>query len=269
MRNTIRLALIAILTVFAVFASACSEGQDQQASSDGNATGNTVIGVIDDSIEPVSLTNQTGDAVTSIQVKSSWSDGYDFILEQSGELASGETATLYFPVEEIFAAAETNTSSSNTTGSTSSSSASSEVSDIVLSDLADVKISLNTGKSYEMHQINLGDMSDATLNLDTDNNMLYLVYVSKATGEEVNTLESEIAYQEQVKAEKAAKKAAEKKAKEEKAAKEEAARQKKIQEAAAAKKAQSASSTNEGSNSGSGSSQSNGEDACVSDLILN
>lgn len=267
MKKTLRLALIAVLTVFAVFASACSGEQDQQASSNENATGNTVIGVIDDSIEPVSLTNQTGDAVTSIQVKSSWSDGYDFTLEQSGELANGETATLYFPVEEIFAASEANNSSSNTTGSASSSSASSEASDIVLSDLADVKISLNTGKSYEMHQINLGDMSDATLNFDTENNMLYFVYVSKATDVEVNTLEAEIALQEQAKAEKAAKKAAEKKAKEEKAAKEEAARQKKIQEAAAAKKAQSASSTNGGSNSGS--SNSDGEDACVSDLILN
>lgn len=219
----------------------------------------------------IAVTNNTGQDITSIAIKSTSDKNYPSVLSQEESLANEKPAELHAANFQS----------------------------------ADIKVTCGNDTVYELHNINLADVKDATIALD--GNVPYLAYTSIESGKSVSSLDDEKAYikaqeeaakkaEEEAAAKKAeeeaAKKAAAEKAAKEKAAKEKAAKEKAAKKAAAAEKAKSSSksssssskssksnsgsnssgskSSNSSSQSGSSSSGSNGggED-CVDDLVLN
>lgn len=219
----------------------------------------------------IAVTNNTGQDITSIAVKSADDKNYPNALSQEESLANEKSAELHAAHLEC----------------------------------ADVKVTCANNAVYELHNINLADAKDATIALEGD--VPYLSYTSVQSSKAVSSLEAEKAYikaqeeaakkaEEEAAAKKAeeeaAKKAAEEKAAQEKAAKEKAAKkaaaQAKSSSSSSSKSSASASPKSSKSNSGSshsGSSSSNssgsshsgsnssssssGEEDCVDDLVLN
>lgn len=247
-----------------------------------------VIGVESESVAPVTITNETGQGVSAVEAKLTGTETYDSALEQSEDLADGAQALLYCPVEELKAAADDG-----------------QLNDVVLDDAVDLRFTLASGSSYEIHQLNVADLSDVRVCYDEAENMVYLIYTSVGSGNEVNTLEIEKNYLQQLEqqkaeeearlaaereaeekaaaeraaAEQAAREEAERKAAEEEAARqaaeEEAARQAEEEaarqaeaEAAARAERENRKSMSSGSSSSSSNSSGAGEDACVDDIIL-
>lgn len=241
------------------------------------------IGVESESVVPVTIANETGQGISVVEVKLTGAEAYGAALEQGEDLADGSQALLYCPVEELVAAADAG-----------------QQSDVVLDDAVDLRFTLASGSSYEIHQLNVADLSDVRVCYDGAENMVYLIYTSIGSGDEVNTLEIEKNYLQQLeqqKAEEEARLAAEREAEEKaaaeraaaeqaaaeqaaaeqaareeaerRAAEEEAARQAEAEaEAAAQAEREKRKSKSSGSSSRSSSSSSAGEDACVDDIIL-
>lgn len=228
------------------------------------------IGTASQDAVKISAKNETGQAITAVAVKSSFAEDFSDALEQSGDWQSDATAELYLDPAIVEVSSEKTVEGENATVT--------EEQDVILEPRTDIQITTADGMTYELHQLNIEDIKDATVKLEGDT--AYLVYTSIATGEEVDTLEAEQAYQDQQKAAEEAERAA--------------AQQEQQQ---AAEDAQAASSAAKSSNSGSNassdssnkstsssapkstpsstssdnssSSASSGEDACVDDLVLN
>lgn len=218
-------------------------------------------------------TNKTGQAITAVAIKAESEQSFGANLEQKNDWDNDKIADIHF-----------NELESTPDGAEQSE----DNSDVVLSNLQTLRIETADGMTYEMHQLNLSDIKDATILLDGD--IAYMKYISVANNEEVNTLEAEKAYREEIAAKAAAEKAAAEQAAAEKAAAEKEAAEKAASEQAAAKQSESKEGskssgstasnsgsaakqpTNNSSNSSSGSnsgSSSSGEDACVDDLVFN
>lgn len=259
------LALMCLCALCAIGLTACSQEQ--------------TIGDKSDDAVSFALTNETGEDIESVAVKNYASTSYGAALTQEEALANGDTATLYCVEPE---AAESNEGDTDD-----------DAPAVALNALTDVQVTMTSGMVYELHQLNLTDIKDATIKLEGE--LAYLSYTSNETGEAVDTLDAEQAYQQQVKEAAAAKAAAEAKAKEEaekKAAAEKAAKEKAAKEKAAASSQKSSSASSSSSNSSSSSKSSSSsssssssnksssssssssgnsssEDACVDDLLLN
>lgn len=231
-----------------------------------------VIGVQSDEVSPLTVENKTGQGISSIQVKSTGDEGYSFTLQQEGDFPDGEKALLYYP------------------------------SDMASRGAVDMRVSLASGASYEIHELDMAAMEDVAICFSEADQMVYLEYTVPGTDEQKSTLDSEKAYLaavEQAKQEEEARLAAEREAAEKaeaeriaaeqaaaeqaaaeqaaaeqaareeaerKAAEEEAARQAEAEAQAAAERERREASKSSGSSS---SSSSSGEDQCVDDIILN
>lgn len=216
------------------------------------------IGTNSNDAVKISAKNETGQSITSLALVSPITQEASEPLEQDGDWDNGSTAELYLDQTIVEIATAGTVEGENGTAE--------EESDIVLEPLMTIQFTTADGMTYTLHQLNLEDIKDATVKIE--DGTAYLVYTSIATGEEVNTLESELAYQAELKA---AEEAAQKQAAEQQAAKEKAEQQAKANankssSTASSKKSSSSSSSSGGSSSGSASG---GEDVCVDDLVLN
>lgn len=208
----------------------------------------------------IAITNNTGQDITAIAIKSTDDKNYPDALSQEESLANEKSADLH----------AANLKS------------------------ADIKVTCADNTAYELHNINLADVKDATIALEGE--VPYLSYTSIQDGKAASSLEAEKAYikaQEEA-AKKAEEEAAAKKAQEEaakKAAEEKAAQEKAAKKAAAQAKtssssssksssssskssstsagSSSSSSSSSGSSSSGSNSSSSGEEDCVDDLVLN
>lgn len=251
----------ALVSVFLLAFSGCSQ--------------TLTIGSDTDGAVKIDAKNETGQAITAVAAKSSLAQEFSEALEQQGDWANDTSATLYLDPTIIEVSSEAAAEGQNGTVT--------EESDVVLEPRMDIQITTADGMTYELHQLNASDIKDATFKID--NGTAYLIYTSIATGQEVNTLEAELAYQEQVKAAAEAAAAAEQaKADAEKAANDTTSDTTKKSDSSSNKSSSSSNSSSSGSgssktsgssdsssggsSSGSGSASS-GEDVCVDDLILN
>jgi hypothetical protein len=261
-RNRFLVAAAALLLclVACFTATGCSSSALQIGSTSDSST--------------ISATNKTGQSITAVAIKSSSNEAYDSALEQDSDWENDAVAEIHFSEPESEASA---TSEDDT--------------DLILNNLQSISFTTADGMTYELHQLNLSDIQDASLYLEDQ--IAYLEYTSVSTGEEVNTLDAEKAYQEQVAAEAAEKAAAEEQAAAEQAAAEKAAKTQASetssgnsstastannQSSSSAKSSTSSSnssnsssksSSSSSSSKGSSSSSSSSEDVCVDDLVFN
>lgn len=234
------------------------------------------IGSNSDGAVKIDAKNETGQAITALAVKNSFAQDFTDALEQQGDWANDAPATLYIDPAIIEVSSEETVEGQNGTAT--------KESDVMIAPRMDIQITTADGMTYELHQLNASDIKDATLKIE--NGTAYLVYTSIASGQEVNTLEAELAYQEQARAAAEAEAAAQQaKADAEKAANDASADNKKQSSSSSKSSGTSGSSSSgsstgsskaSGSSSGSSSSgstgsgsASDGEDVCVDDIILN
>ena len=243
-----RKSAVALLAVFAVALCALVCSGCTQAFTIGTNSNDAVN---------ISAKNETGQAITSVALVSPITQEATDSLEQDGDWDNDAAAQLYIDQTVIEIATSGTVEGDNGTAE--------ESSDIVLEPRTTIQFTTADGMTYALHQLNLEDIKDATVKIE--DGTAYLVYTSIATGEEVNTLEAELAYQAELKA---AEEAAQKQAAEEQAAKEKADQQAKTN----TNKSSSSSSAKKSSGSSSSGSKSSGtasggEDVCVDDLVLN
>lgn len=234
------------------------------------------IGTNSDGAVKIDAKNETGQAITALAVKNSFAKDFTDALEQQGDWANDASATLYIDPTIIEVSSEETVEGQNGMAT--------KESDVVIEPRMDIQITTADGMTYELHQLNASDIKDAALKIE--NGTAYLVYTSIESGQEVNTLEAELAYQEQARAAAEAEAAAQQaKADAEKAANDASADNKKQSSSSSKSSGASGSSSSgsstgsskaSGSSSGSSSSgstgsgsASDGEDVCVDDIILN
>lgn len=198
------------------------------------------VGEKTDSSTELRLENATSGSISSFAFKPSGSEvDFGSALSQEKALESGKTAAIYIDPAAAISSAST----------------------------CDMRITMDSGSSYEVHEMNPGAMKDAKLKTDAE--FAYLVYTDTASGIEVNTLQAE--KDRKAAEEKAAKEAAEaqaaaeqaKKEAEEKAAQEQQAAEEAAEKESASSKGSSSSGSSggmasEGDSSGSSSGSSGG-----------
>lgn len=222
----------------------------------------------------ISAKNETGQAITAVATKVSSAESFGDPLEQQSDWANDVSAELYLVQVSVEATAQETTETPNATVTAQE--------DLIVEPRTDIQITTADGMTYDLHQLNLEDIKDATFKIE--NGTAYLVYTSIASGEEVNTLDAELAYQEQVKA------AAQAQQQDDPDASVKAASSADDQSSSASgtksssnkstssgsgsssssgSSSGSSGSSSSGSSSGSSGSASSGEDVCVDDLVLN
>lgn len=221
----------------------------------------------------IDVKNETGQAITAVAVKSSFEQDFSDALEQEGDWQSDASAELYIDPAIVEVSSEKTVEGENATVV--------EQSDVVLEPRTDIQITTADGMTYALHQLNIEDVKDATLKIE--DGTAYLVYTSIATGEEVNTLDAERAYQDQQKAAAEAEQAAADQERDDQSAAKSndssangSSKSSTTNTSKSSSTSNSSSSSNSSSNSsssassgGDSSSASSGEDACVDDLVLN
>lgn len=212
----------------------------------------------------ISVKNETGQAITSVTYVSK--------LAQDGDWDNGVTAELYVDPSAIVVSSESATQNGN--------EVTTEESDVILEPLTALQFTTADGMTYALHQLNVSDVKDATIKIE--DGVAYMEYTSIATGEQVNTLDAELAYQEQVKAaaEAAAQAEDEANAEDEDENKDESANAGTTNSNNSNNSGNTSSKPSSGGNGGGSSSSSGGsnssggsassdEDVCVDDLVLN
>ncbi len=180
------------------------------------------IGTKEEGAFDVLLKNNTGKDVTGLSVKMDTEENYpENVLAKDFVLKNEETAEWFYLPKETQETADSETG-------------------VIFNPLYQVQITLSDASVYEISSFGFEDIDkEATLCLEDD--ILFIEYTSKESGETVNTKEQERAAKEQkAEAEKLeSEKAAAEKAEAEKAAAEKAEAQKAIAEKATAEKAKS------------------------------
>ena len=173
MKKRVILSVIMVIAMVLSFAGCGSDGQGQSASAAGEET-EQVIGVNDGSegIFRVELTNKTGSAITGFAIKESADAQYpDNMLPSGQTFGADEMRVLYYTPAEAAA-----------------SDSSADTGEKQLEPLYSANVTFEDGSSLEWRDIPFGDMEEAELCLE--DGILYVNYVSTATGENVSTLEA-------------------------------------------------------------------------------
>ena len=169
------------------------------------------IGAEEEKAFSVIITNKTGQEITEIAVKSSEEKEYAGSLVPEGQsIAQDETVMLYYTPSDTGEGAESLAIDPED-----------EDTAVSLSVTYDIRLTCADESVVELHDFGFSDMTEAELHFA--DGVAYTQYVSKATGETVNTKEAQMA---------------EKAKREEAAAKEEAAKKEAAKKEAAKKKTQ-------------------------------
>lgn len=213
--------------------------------------------------EFIATTNETGQAITEVALKTESEEAFGENLAQSEEWANGEIAHIHLTQAQLDSPESTEVDPNQAA---------------VPSNLYVLRIKTSDGMEYELHQLDLSDIKDASICIEGD--VAYLEYTSINTGELVNTLDDEIAYRESKAAEEAARIEAELQAAEQAQAEQASKSGSKGSESSSSKNSSSNSSSSpttkkpssngsSSGSSGSSGSSSSDEDVCVDDLIFN
>ena len=177
-------ALVASLGLFGMIG--CSSGSSSSSESAGSDTSSAlevseqakpeyeIVGKKVDGVASFAFTNKAGSEIKAIAIKSTGSSEYSENLLAGGKkIADGDTVLLYCPSIEA---------------------ANSGEADVKLNDMADIRIELADGRTFELHQVAVNNVADAAVCLAEE--IAYLEYTGKSDGATASTLESEKAIAE-------------------------------------------------------------------------
>lgn len=195
-----------------------------------------IIGNKSDEAYDILLKNSTGKDITGIAIKTSDKTEYPANMMKSGDvLKKGETAELFYTPEEA-AKDGTDAGEGEATGDTSEADdAAGNLADAAINLLYNVQVTLADGTKIELSSLGFDDIKEEA-ELCLEDEVCFVKYVSKASGDSVSTKEQELG----AKVQREAQAEAEKKAAEEaKAAEAQAAAQAAQQQPAPAEPAAS------------------------------
>ncbi len=266
MGNTIKklisALLVGMLSLSLIGLGACS-APEPEPEPEPVADEMRVIGKETDTAYAIEVTNDSGKSIISFAVKLASDAEYQkSLVTTSTQIAAGETVLMYIeplnaavPEGETATAGESDNESAATAGSVDEAA-----NDVVLRDLYDIALTFDDETKAELHDLNLEGFVAFAICL-TDDGIAYIEYTND-DGKTESTLETE-------KALKLAEEEAAAQAQAQAEAEAAAAAQAEADAAAAAAAAQNNNSgysydTGTGSTGGT-----QGEDACVDDLIFN
>lgn len=175
MKSKLFSIIMALLLVMSVITGCGKEPVKEVEETPEPTAAIKVLGEEKEGSTIVELTNKTGKEINEIYVKTS-----DTEEEQQNLLAENETIALNETFKLVFNSVSDEAEASNDGK--------------VISTEYIVHIAFTNGESCELHSFPVGDIENGTINVEED--IVYLVYKSVSTGEEVNTLEAEKAVAE-------------------------------------------------------------------------